>query len=79
MPNIRKKQNLSKTVMYLFKYHIMYIYQDILDAKMASFCVIKRLFQFKPKNLSHWFKRIQQSFFSVFPGTPGFLNKRIIY
>ena len=33
MPNIRKKQTILKTVMYLFKYPIMYIYQDILDAK----------------------------------------------
>ena len=33
MPDIRKKQTLLKTVMHLFKHPIMYIYQDILDAK----------------------------------------------
>ena len=59
--------------MYLFKYPIVYIYQDFLDAKKVLFCVIKGLFQFKHKNLSHSF-RIQQSFFSVLPGTRGFLN-----
>ena len=33
MQNIRKKQTILKYVMYLFKYPITYIYQDILDAK----------------------------------------------
>ena len=36
----------------------MYIYQEVLDAKKALFCVIKGLFQFKRKILSHWFRRI---------------------
>ena len=58
MPNIRKKQTILKTVMYLFKYPIMYIYQYILDTIKALFCVIKGLFHFKRKNLSHWFTRI---------------------
>ena len=44
--------------MYLFKFPIMYIYQEILDTKKALFCIIKGLFQFKRKNLSHWFKRM---------------------
>ena len=58
MPNIRKKQTLLKTVMYVFKFPIMYIYQEILDTKKALFCIIKGLLQFKCKNLSHWFRRM---------------------
>ena len=58
VPNIRKKQTILKIALYLFKYPIMYIYQDILVAKKVLFCVIKGLFHFKRKNLSHWFRRI---------------------
>ena len=36
----------------------MYVYQQFLDAKKALVFVIKGLFQFKRKNISHWFKRI---------------------
>ena len=58
MPNISKKQTLLKTVMYLFKYPIMYTDQEFVHAKKALFCVIKELFQFKRKIISHWFRRI---------------------
>ena len=58
MLNIRKQRTILKTVMYFFKYPIMYIYQDILDAKKALFYAIKGLFQFKRKSLNHWFRRI---------------------
>ena len=57
----------------------MYIYQDILDAKKVLFCVIMGLFQFKRKNLSLVYKNLTSFFSQVFPGTPGFLNKNIIY
>ena len=70
MPNIRKKQTILKTVMYLFKYPFMYIYQDILDTKKALFCVIKGLFLFKRINLSHSFKRILTFFSQFFPVLP---------
>ena len=33
--------------MYLRKFPIMYIYQEILDTKKALFCIIKGLLQFK--------------------------------
>ena len=44
--------------MYVFKHPIMYIYRDILDAKGRYSVSLKGLFQFKRKNLSHWFRRI---------------------
>ena len=34
----------------------MYMYQEILDTKKP--CIIKGLFQFKRKNLSHLFRRM---------------------
>ena len=58
MPNIGKTQTLLKTVMYLFKFPIMYIYQEILDTKKALFCSIKGLLQFERKSLSHFFRRM---------------------
>ena len=42
-------------------------------------CFIKGLFQFKRKNLSHWFRRIYQYIFSFCPDTLGLLNKSIMF
>ena len=62
--------------MYVFKYPIMYIYQDILDAKKALFCVIKGLFQFKRKISVIDLEEFNNLFSQFFPG---FLNKSIIH
>ena len=70
MPNIRKKQTLSKTVMYLFKYPIMYIYQDILDAKKALFCVIKDCFSLNLKVSVIGLEEFNNLFSQFFPVHP---------
>ena len=80
MPNIRNKQTLLKTVMYLFNYPIVYS----LSRKFACHKKKKEKKKKKQKkqknkkkkkkknkkktrkNLSHWFRRIQQTLFSFF-------------
>ena len=55
--------------MYWLIYPIIYIYQEFLDAKKTLFCVIKGLFQFKHKIISHWlgeFSNFFPQFFSVY-------------
>ena len=79
MPNIRKKQTLLKTVIYVFKIPIMYIYQEILDNKKALFYIIKERSSLNVKISVIGLGNVTIFFFSVFSDTPGLLNKSIIY
>ena len=88
MPNIRKKQtHLKHCSVFIQVYPIMYIYQGIVDVN-RRYSVIKGQFQFKRKHLSLLQENLTIIFsfffffmlcFFFFPGTPGLLNRSIIY
>ena len=65
--------------MYFFKHPIMYIYQDILDAKRRYSVSLRDCLSSNVKISVIGLEEFNNLFFSVFPGTPGFLNKSIIY
>ena len=65
--------------MYLFKYPIKYIYQEILDEKRRYSVSLRDCSSLNVKISVIGLGEFNNLFFSVFPATSGLLNKSIIY
>ena len=57
----------------------MYIYQEVLDAKRRYSVSLRDCSSLHVKISVIGLEKFNNLFFSVFPGTPGLLNKSIIY